>query len=103
MKDTTKLTQTKIIPVLNDMGEDTRDLTVDMLTYSIYPIEEHPQVALMLRTLIECATLPESDNPIIVAARVVRSIYDRVHGQQEALEDIVQLLMMEYLDFANVA
>jgi len=98
--ETIKLTENHIIPMLNTLPEDTRDMAINMLTLSIFPVETHPDTAPIIQTLVHCVLLDTpSDNPIIIAAQTIREIYSLAHGQH-GIEDIIQLLMMEYTSIA---
>jgi len=99
-RNTIELTENHIIPMLNTLPEDTRDMAINMLTLSIFPIENHPDTAPILKTLVQCVPLDtSSDNPIIIAAQTVQSIYRLAHGQQ-TIGEVIQLLMMEYTSIA---
>ncbi|GEM_PF-2449784 len=96
-----ELNENKILSILNTLDETTRNMAIEMLTLSVYPTEAHPQTAPIIQTLVQCITVDTpSDNPIINAANAVNQIYKVAHGQQEMLQDIIEIIMMEYINFA---
>ncbi len=77
--------QKKAHTILSQLDPDTRDLAINILTYSQFPLEGHPDTCRIINTLIQCVPTHQSDNPVVIASQTAQAIYALAHGQTDVL------------------
>lgn len=78
----------QIEQLLKPLDPITREMAVNMLSYTERPIEGHEEVSRMISafvSLLSSKANPDSDNPVIIAAYTVTRIYKIAHGQAREL------------------
>lgn len=78
-------TQKKAHEILSNLDPDTRDLAINILTYSQFPLEGHPDTCRIINTLIQCVPSHQSDNPVVIASQTAQAICTLAHGQPDVL------------------